>query len=139
MIENEGGFTCESRADPYVLIFGIVLASMPFSISLLINIQSKSKGVPDKFRELDQIAASMTSSFWMLLATLPAAGMIGQTQPNAQYLLAASVLSFVLRMSYNIAQARLQNITMSTGLSGRNASSKQATSRRRQTNQTKTA
>mmetsp|Transcript_5463 Transcript_5463/g.8405 ORF Transcript_5463/g.8405 Transcript_5463/m.8405 type:complete len:367 (-) Transcript_5463:27-1127(-) len=136
--EEEGHFTCESEAGSYVLIMGIVLALMPFTISLLINIQSK--GVPDKFRELDQIAASMTSSFLMLLATLPAAGMIGQTQPNAHaYLLAASVLSFVLRMSYNIAQARLQNITMSTGLSGRNASSKQATSRRRQTNQTKTA
>mmetsp|Transcript_5464 Transcript_5464/g.8407 ORF Transcript_5464/g.8407 Transcript_5464/m.8407 type:complete len:367 (-) Transcript_5464:27-1127(-) len=140
MIEDEGGLTCESEAGSYVLMMGIVLALMPFAISLLINIQSKSKGVPDKFRELDQIAASMTSSFLMLLATLPAAGMIGQTQPNAHaYLLAASVLSFVLRMSYNIAQARLQNITMSTGLSGRNASSKQATSRRRQTNQTKTA
>jgi len=139
MIEDEGGLTCESEAGSYVMM-GIVLALMPFAISLLINIQSKSKGVPDKFRELDQIAASMTSSFLMLLATLPAAGMIGQTQPNAHaYLLAASVLSFVLRMSYNIAQARLQNITMSTGLSGRNASSKQATSRRRQTNQTKTA
>ena len=110
-----GHYTCESRAGPYVLMMGIVLAAIPFGISLLINI--KSKGIPDNFRELDDIAASMTSSFWMLLATLPTVGMIGQTQPNARaYLLAASVLSFVLPLSYNIALTRLQNvaITMST-------------------------
>ena len=92
-----------------------MLAAIPFGISLLINV--KSKGVPGKFRELDDIVASMTSSFWMLLATLPTVGMIGQTQPNARaYLLAASVLSFVLPLSYNIALTRLQNvaITMST-------------------------
>ena len=51
-----------------------MLALIPFAISLLINIQSK--GVPDKFRELNEIAASLTSSWWMLLGTLPAAGMI---------------------------------------------------------------
>eukprot|EP00985_Skeletonema_marinoi_P001948 scaffold785_cov180-Skeletonema_marinoi.AAC.2 len=110
-----GHYTCESRAGPYVLMMGIVLAAIPFGISLLINI--KSKGIPDNFRELDDIAASMTSSFWMLLATLPTVGMIGQAQPNARaYLLAASVLSFVLPLSYNIALTRLQNvaITMST-------------------------
>eukprot|EP00984_Skeletonema_dohrnii_P035563 scaffold35477_cov161-Skeletonema_dohrnii-CCMP3373.AAC.1 len=119
-----GHYTCESRAGPFVLIVGIVLAAIPFGISLLINV--KSKGVPDKFRELDDIVASMTSSFWMLLATLPTVGMIGQTQSNARaYLLAASVLSFVLPLSHNIAQARLQNVTMSTGHARDDAKSKE--------------
>eukprot|EP00984_Skeletonema_dohrnii_P018145 scaffold8397_cov104-Skeletonema_dohrnii-CCMP3373.AAC.2 len=110
---GEGHYTCETRAGPYVLIVGILLAAIPFGISLLINM--KSKGIPDNFRELDDIVASMTSSFWVLLATLPTVGMIGQTQPNAHaYLLAASVLSFVIPLSYNIAQTRLRNI-VSTG------------------------
>ncbi len=115
MIDDEGHFICESETGPFVLILGIVLASMPFAISLLINIESK--GMPDKFRELGEIAASMTSSFWMLLGMLPAVGMLGKTQPNAHaYLLAASVLSCVLPLSYNIAQTRLQNVSMSTDL-----------------------
>eukprot|EP00984_Skeletonema_dohrnii_P020060 scaffold9695_cov74-Skeletonema_dohrnii-CCMP3373.AAC.3 len=127
ILEDEGHYICESRAGPYVLIVGIVLAAIPFVISLLINI--KSKGVPDKFRELDDIVASMASSFWMLLATLPTVGMIGQTQPNARaYLMAASVLSFVLPLSYNIAQTRLQNVTMSTGLARGKANNKQGAS-----------
>ena len=68
----------------------------------------------------------MTSSFWMLLATLPTVGMIGQTQPNARaYLLAASVLCFVLPLSHNIAQARLQNVTLSTGHARDDAKSKE--------------
>jgi len=125
IIEEEAHFTCKTESGPYVLVMGIVLALMPFATSLLINIQSKS--VPDKFRELNEIATSMTSSFWMLLGTLPAAGMIRQTQPNARaYLLAASVLSFVLPLSYNIAQTRLQNV----------ANSKQGASIQRQTKQT---
>ena len=33
-----GHYTCESRAGPYVLIVGIVLAAIPFGISLLINV-----------------------------------------------------------------------------------------------------
>ena len=74
ILEGEGHYTCESRAGPYVLIVGIVLAAIPFGISLLINIESK--GIPDKFRELDDIVASMASSFWMLLAMLPTVGMI---------------------------------------------------------------
>eukprot|EP00984_Skeletonema_dohrnii_P024757 scaffold13890_cov76-Skeletonema_dohrnii-CCMP3373.AAC.2 len=130
-----GHYTCESFSGPYALIVGIVLAAIPFGISLLINI--KSEGIPDKFRELDDIVASMTSSFWMLLATLPTVGMIGQTQPNARaYLLAASVLSFVLPLSHNIAQTRLQNVAMSTGRARKNANSKQGTSIQRQTKQT---
>ncbi len=68
-VEEDGHFTCESEAGPYVFAMGIVLALVPFAISLLINIQSK--GVPDKFRELNEIAASLTSSFWVLLGTLP--------------------------------------------------------------------
>eukprot|EP00985_Skeletonema_marinoi_P020661 scaffold12338_cov77-Skeletonema_marinoi.AAC.1 len=128
---GEGHYTCESRAGPYVLIVGIVLAAAPFVISLLINVESE--GIPDKFRELDDILASMASSFWMLLATLPTVGMIGQTQPNARaYLVAASVLSFVLPLSYNIAQTRLQSITMSTGIARGKANSKQGSSIQRQ-------
>eukprot|EP00984_Skeletonema_dohrnii_P021789 scaffold10970_cov83-Skeletonema_dohrnii-CCMP3373.AAC.2 len=136
ILEGEGNYTytCESGAGPYVLIVGIVLAAIPFAISLLINIESK--GIPDNFRELDDIVASMTSSFWMLLATLPTVGMIGQTQSNARaYLLAASVLSFVLPLSYNIAQTRLQNV-MSTGRARGNANSKQGSSIQRQTKRT---
>ncbi len=126
MIGDEGHFTCESNTGPYVLTLGILLASMPFAISLLINIESK--GMPDKFRELDKIAASLTSSFWMLLGTLPAAGMIGQTQPNAHaYLLAASVLSCVLPLCYNFALTRL-HVNMSTGLAKGNTNGKQGTS-----------
>jgi len=65
----------------------------------------------------------------MLLGTLPTAGMIGQTQPNARaYLLAASVLGFVLPLSYNIAQTKLQNVIMSTG--NGNANSKKGISLR---------
>eukprot|EP00985_Skeletonema_marinoi_P020068 scaffold11756_cov104-Skeletonema_marinoi.AAC.4 len=135
IIEGEGHYTCESRAGPYVLIVGVVLAASPFVISLLINIESE--GIPDKFRVLDEIAASMTSSFWMLLATLPSVGMIGQTEPNARsYLMAASVLSFVLPLSYNIAQTRLQSITMSTGIARGKTNSKQGTSIQRQTKRT---
>eukprot|EP00984_Skeletonema_dohrnii_P021452 scaffold10724_cov112-Skeletonema_dohrnii-CCMP3373.AAC.3 len=132
ILEDEGNYnyTCESRAGPYVLIVGIVLAAIPFGISLLINIESK--GVPDKFRELDDIVASMTSSFWMLLATLPTVGMIGKTQPNARaYLMAASVLSFVLPLSYNIAQTRLRNV-VSTGHARDDVNSKERTSIQRQ-------
>eukprot|EP00984_Skeletonema_dohrnii_P001295 scaffold401_cov144-Skeletonema_dohrnii-CCMP3373.AAC.6 len=119
-LEGEGHYTCESRTGPYVLFVGIVLAVIPFGISLLINIESK--GIPDKFRELDEIAASMVSSFWVLLATLPTVGMIGQTQPNSRaYLLAAS--------------SRLQNVT-STGLARGNAHSKQGSTIQRQTKRT---
>eukprot|EP00984_Skeletonema_dohrnii_P026131 scaffold15425_cov141-Skeletonema_dohrnii-CCMP3373.AAC.4 len=137
ILEGEGQYTCESGAGPYVLIVGIVLAAIPFGISLLINI--KSTGIPDNFRELDEIAASMTSSFWILLATLPTVGMIGQTQPNARaYLLAASVLSFVLPLSYNIAKPRLQNVNMSMGRARGNAHNKQKQSsiQRQQTRRT---
>ena len=113
---------------------GILLAAIPFGISLLINIESNV--IPDKFRELDDIVASMASSFWVLLATLPTVGMIGQTQPNAlAYLLAASVLSFVLPLFHNIAQPRMQNVT-STGRAKGNANSKQGTSIKRQTKRT---
>lgn len=69
----------------------IVPAAIPFGISLLINI--KSEGIPDNLRELDDILASIAASSWMLVTTLPSAGMIGQMQPHARaYLSAASVL-----------------------------------------------
>mmetsp|Transcript_5470 Transcript_5470/g.8431 ORF Transcript_5470/g.8431 Transcript_5470/m.8431 type:complete len:307 (+) Transcript_5470:219-1139(+) len=69
----------------------------------------------------------------MLLVTLPAVGMVGQTQTNARaYLLAASVLSFVLPLSYNIAQTKLQHITVSTGISRRNSIPRQESSIPRQ-------
>jgi len=126
IFEGEGCYTCESRAGPYFLIVGIVLAALPFGISLLVNV--KSEGVPDNFRELDDILASIAASFWMLVTTLPTAGMIGQAQPNARaYLLAASALSLVLPLSYNLARARLQNVNMSPGL----ANSKERPSIRR--------
>eukprot|EP00984_Skeletonema_dohrnii_P011683 scaffold4689_cov142-Skeletonema_dohrnii-CCMP3373.AAC.4 len=133
-LEGEGHYTCESRTGPYVLIVGIVLAAIPFGISLLINIESK--GIPAKFRELDDILASMTSSFWVLLATLPTVGMIGQTQPNARaYLLAASVLSFVLPLFHNIAQPRMQYVTSTDRAKG-NAHSEQGSTIQRQSTRT---
>jgi hypothetical protein len=109
IFEGEGLYTCESKtAGPYVLIVGIVLAAMPFGISLLINL--KSEGIPDKFRELDDILASLAASFWMLVTTLPTVGMMGQVLPHARaYLLGASVLSVVLPLFNNIAQVKLEN------------------------------
>ncbi len=123
-------YTCESRADPYVLIVGIVLTAIPFGISLLINVVSK--GIPDKFREFDDIIRSMASSFWVLLATLPTVGMIGQAQTNAHaYLIAASLLSFLLPLSYNIGWPKLNNALMSTSLGrvGTNNNKKKPTER----------
>jgi len=82
IFEGEGLYTCESKAaGPYFLIVRIVLAAIPFGISLLINL--KSEGVPDNFRELDDILASMAASFWMLVTTLPTVGMMGQMLPHA--------------------------------------------------------
>jgi hypothetical protein len=111
IVEGEGLYTCESKADgPYFLIVGIVLAAIPFGISLLINLKSEGEGIPDNFRELDDILASIAASFWMLVTTLPTVGMMGQMLPHARaYLLAASVLSVVLPLFCNTAQAKFQN------------------------------
>ncbi|KAL7436292.1 hypothetical protein ACHAXM_005115 [Skeletonema potamos] len=110
ILEGEGQYTCESKAaGSYFLIVGIVLASTPFGVSLLINV--KTDGIPDNFRELDEIIASIAASFRVLVTTLPTVGLIGQMQPHARaYLLAASVLSFVLPLFHNIAQVRLKTV-----------------------------
>jgi hypothetical protein len=48
IFEGEGLYTCESKAaGPYFLIVGLVLAAIPFGISLLINL--KSEGIPVSF------------------------------------------------------------------------------------------
>lgn len=102
----DGYYACESQTGLIVLFVGIVLAAIPFCISLLINI--KSEGIPDTFRELDGILTSMAASVCVLVITLPTAGIIGTVMPAARaYLLSASVLSFVLPLTYNIAHKSL--------------------------------
>lgn len=49
--------------------WGIVLAVVPFILSLLLNIESL--GMPDKFREYDEVWNSMISSVCILIITLP--------------------------------------------------------------------
>eukprot|EP00984_Skeletonema_dohrnii_P034754 scaffold33672_cov153-Skeletonema_dohrnii-CCMP3373.AAC.2 len=111
---TEGFHVCESGAGVIILIVGIVLAAIPFFVALLINI--RSEGIPDRFRELKDILKSTSTSFCVLIITLPTAGMIRMMVPAAHaYLLSASVLSFVLPLSYNIAQTRA-NVIKSTGI-----------------------
>lgn len=119
-IELSDGYACESSTGPSsVLIVGIVLSAIPYCISLLIN--TKSVGIPDKFLELDDILASMVASFWVLVITLPSAAMIGHLLPAAHaYLLSASVLSFLLPLSYNIAQKKA-NVIKSPGAAAKSS------------------
>lgn len=93
---------CEAEADGLaLLIVGVLFSALPFFLALLLNVASE--GMPKIFLEFDEIAASVKASFCVLLITLPTIGMIANTIPNAHaYLLAASLLSFILPMCYNI-------------------------------------
>lgn len=66
---TNGVYICESDSGIALLIFGIVLAVVPFILSLLLNIESL--GMPDKFREYDEVWNSMISSVCILIITLP--------------------------------------------------------------------
>ena len=105
-------FICQSDTDIWLLIVGILIASMPFFLLLLLNV--KRVGTPDQFREIDEIKASVVSSISVLIVTLPVATMVKDIIPTAHaYLMAASVLSFVLPLCYNIAWGKMNSkVTM---------------------------
>lgn len=105
----DGVFGCESETGPAVLAVGAALASLPFLLALLLNV--KVDGMPDLFLEFHQITASMKASISILVATLPAAAIVDQAIPNAySYLVASSLMSFVLPLEYHIAYARLTGV-----------------------------
>ena len=54
-------FICQSDTDIWLLIVGILIASMPFFLLLLLNV--KRVGTPDQFREYNEIKASIVSLF----------------------------------------------------------------------------
>lgn len=106
-IEN-GMYICESATGISLLMVGIVIAVIPFFLSLLLNV--KSLGMPDKFREYNEIKASMISSIQIIIITLPVAAMVKEVVQSAYtYLIAASMLSFILPLSYNIAWAKMNS------------------------------
>lgn len=106
-IEN-GVYICESDTGISLLMVGIVIAVIPFFLSLLLNV--KSLGMPDKFREYNEIKASMISSIQIIIITLPVAAMVKEVVQSAYtYLIAASMLSFILPLSYNIAWAKMNS------------------------------
>ena len=103
-------YACQSDTGPLFLIFGIVLAVAPFFVALLLNV--KSEGMHDVFREFDQILACGKTCIGVLVITLPTVGMISHIIPNAYaYLLAASLLSFLLPLCYQIAWLRVYAIS----------------------------
>lgn len=106
----DGMYACQSEiSGPWLLIAGVVVASLPFFIALLLNIDTK--GVPDKFREFDDITSSLKLSILILAITLPTIAMIDDMHimiPNAHtYLMASSVLGFILPLCCNIAWAKV--------------------------------
>lgn len=103
-------YACQSStAGTGLLIVGIMIASLPFFIALLLNIEVE--GVPARFQEFNEILLSLKSSLWALAITLPTIGIIDDTVPSAHaYLTAASVLSFVLPLCYNIAWTRVDTL-----------------------------
>ena len=105
---DEGLYVCESD-QPWFLALGVIVASLPFFLALLLNI--KVVGMPDLFREYDQLATCMRASVSVLLTTLPTIAMIDQTISNAHaYLVAGSLMSFLLPLQYYIAFMRLSGV-----------------------------
>ena len=109
---NNGIYVCQSDTSIWLLVVGAVLAVLPFFLSLLLNV--KSIGIPDQFREYEEISSSIISSISILIITLPTANMIRGIIPTVYtYLTAASVLSFVLPMCYNISYTKMNSsVTM---------------------------
>jgi len=109
---DNGIYVCQSDTGIWLLIVGAVLAVLPFFLSLLLNV--KSIGIPDQFREYEEISSSMISSISILIITLPTANMIRGIIPTVYtYLTAASVLSVVLPMCYNISYTKMNSsVTM---------------------------
>ena len=105
----EGIYECESTVGSWFLALGVVVASLPFLLALLLN--TKVVGMPDLFREYDQLATCLRASISVLLTTLPTIVMIDQTISNAHaYLVAGSLMSFLLPLQYYIAFLRLSGI-----------------------------
>lgn len=99
-------YVCQSDTGIWLLLVGIVFAAMPFLLSLLLNIESV--GMPDKFREYDQILTSIVESARNLIITLPMAALVKESTPSVYaYLIAASCLSFVLPLVYNISWSKM--------------------------------
>ena len=112
-VERDNGiYVCQSDTGMWLLVVGAVLAVLPFFLSLLLNV--KSIGIPDQFREYEEISSSMISSIPILIITLPTANMIRGIIPMVYtYLTAASVLSFILPICYNISYTKMNSsVTM---------------------------
>ena len=102
-------YACQCEIGPWLLALGTILASSPFFLALLLNV--KSEGMPDLFREFDQIARSVRASIGVLWITLPTIAMVADILPNAHaYLLAGSLLSFILPLCHHIAWLRMSTI-----------------------------
>lgn len=110
-IEVDDGYCeCQSDIGPLPLILGIVIASVPFFLALLLNV--KSEGMPEVFRDFDRISTCIKGTFGVLSITLPTVTMItyGMMLNAYAYLLAASLLSFVFPLCYHIAWLRVYAI-----------------------------
>ena len=105
---------CQSNTGPLFLILGIVIAVIPLFVALLLNI--KSEGMPEIFREFDQLLACGKACVGVLTITLPTIGMLANANPSAHaYLLAASLLSPILPLCCQIAWSKLHVIKRSKG------------------------
>ena len=106
---DEGLYVCENTVGPWFLALGVVVTSFPFLLALLLNL--KNVGMPDLFREYDQLATCIRASVSVLLTTLPTIAMIDHTISNAHaYLVAGSLMSFLLPLQYYIAFMRLSGV-----------------------------
>ena len=103
-------YTCSSDAGIWPLIVGIVLALIPIFLALLINLSSQ--GMPDIFREYEEIFQSMKIGLGILVITVPALAMAAVPTPNVQsYLVCASLLSIVLPLNWYVAWIKLYTVT----------------------------
>ena len=111
-------YACQSDTGPLFLIVGIILATVPFLVALLLNV--KSEGMHDVCREFDQLITCGKACVGVLIITLPTIGIVADIIPNARtYLLAASLLGFILPLHYQISWSRLHIIKRSKGMRNR--------------------
>ena len=103
-------FVCDSEAGAYwVLAIGVVVAALPFLVALLLNV--KVDGQLDLFNEFDVIVQSVRTSVQVLVISLPATGLAGRVNAEAHaYLLAGSLISFVLSLHCTVVLSRLSDI-----------------------------